>query len=78
MNCKENTPNADGLKSFLKIPDHAKITGVRGASWRDESGSHYVDMQTLSRATMDAHTTRWAKVWETVSQIDNSNSPERN
>jgi len=78
MNCKENNQNADGLRSFLKIPDGAKITSSRYAAWRDENGAYQMDMHTTARGIMSAHLQRWEAAWNSVSPMDKSNSRERN
>ncbi len=78
MNLNESVPTADGLKRFLKIPDGAKITSSRYAAWHDENGAYQMDMHTTARGIMTAHLQRWEAAWNSVSQMDKSNSQERN
>jgi hypothetical protein len=78
MNLNESLPTPDGLRSFLKIPDGAKITSSRYAAWRDENGARQMDMHTMARGIMSAHLQRWEAAWRVVATMDKSNSCERN
>ncbi len=77
MNLNESLPTPDGLKSFLRIPDSAKITSSRYAAWHDENGAYQMDMHTMARGIMSAHLQRWEAAWRDVSTMDKSNSRER-